>query len=104
MVKEESKFIDMVTFGQILEMDEEDDHDFSKGIVFNFFDQVEDTIQKMESFMYEYRPSVPPIRLFTLTYSFALKTSQGFRRAVSTRSLSQGLIGNHRAHKDQRCL
>ena len=42
--------IDQNTFEQILEMDDEDDdRDFSKGIVFGFFDQAEQTFGKMET-------------------------------------------------------
>ncbi|KAL2826572.1 signal transduction histidine kinase [Aspergillus pseudoustus] len=40
--------IDQETFNQILEMDEEGEHDFSKGIVYGFFDQAENTFEKME--------------------------------------------------------
>lgn len=41
--------IDIVTFGQILEMDEsEDDRDFSSSIVFGFFEQAEETFDKMD--------------------------------------------------------
>lgn len=41
--------IDESTFEQILEMDDDDsDRDFSKGIVFGFFDQAESTFVKME--------------------------------------------------------
>ena len=41
--------IDAMTFEQILEMDDdEDDRDFSRSIVFGFFDQAETTFQKME--------------------------------------------------------
>ncbi|PLN76309.1 histidine-phosphotransfer domain, HPT domain-containing protein [Aspergillus taichungensis] len=40
--------IDKATFDQILEMDDDDDRDFSKGIVFGFFDQAESTFEKME--------------------------------------------------------
>ncbi|KAB8239442.1 hypothetical protein ETB97_007957 [Aspergillus alliaceus] len=40
--------IDQTTFEQILEMDDEDDRDFSHGIVFGFFDQAESTFEKME--------------------------------------------------------
>lgn len=41
--------IDQATFEQILEMDEdEDERDFSKGIVFGFFDQADETFQKMD--------------------------------------------------------
>ncbi|KAE8131746.1 signal transduction histidine kinase [Aspergillus pseudotamarii] len=46
--------IDQNTFEQILEMDDEDeDRDFSKGIVFGFFDQAEQTFEKMETALEE---------------------------------------------------
>ena len=42
--------IEMPTFQQILEMDdEEDDRDFSKSIVYDFFDQAESTFERMEA-------------------------------------------------------
>ncbi|KXJ96910.1 hpt domain-containing protein [Microdochium bolleyi] len=42
--------IDMNTFGQILEMDDsEDDRDFSQGIVFDFFEQVQETFERMDA-------------------------------------------------------
>ncbi|KAJ1338210.1 osomolarity two-component system, phosphorelay intermediate protein YPD1 [Microdochium nivale] len=42
--------IDMDTFGQILEMDDsEDDRDFSQNIVFDFFEQAQDTFGKMDA-------------------------------------------------------
>ncbi|KAL7623871.1 Phosphorelay intermediate protein [Parahypoxylon ruwenzoriense] len=42
--------IDIVTFSQILEMDDsEDDRDFSKSIVFGFFEQAEETFEKMDT-------------------------------------------------------
>jgi osomolarity two-component system phosphorelay intermediate protein YPD1 len=41
--------IDTGTFYQILEMDEsEDEREFSKPLVFNFFDQAEETFAKMD--------------------------------------------------------
>ncbi|RYP14993.1 hypothetical protein DL765_005990 [Monosporascus sp. GIB2] len=41
--------IDIVTFSQILEMDEsEDDRDFSSSIVFGFFEQAEETFTQMD--------------------------------------------------------
>ena len=41
--------IDAMTFEQILEMDDdEEDREFSRSIVFGFFDQAETTFQKME--------------------------------------------------------
>lgn len=47
-----SESIDQATFEQILEMDEEGEHDFSKGIVYGFFDQAESTFEKMETALY----------------------------------------------------
>ncbi|KAI0018276.1 histidine-phosphotransfer domain, HPT domain-containing protein [Xylariomycetidae sp. FL0641] len=42
--------IDIVTFSQILEMDDgEDDREFSRSIVFSFFDQAEETFEKMDT-------------------------------------------------------
>jgi len=44
--------IDAATFGQILEMDDdEDERDFSKSIVFDFFTQAENTFEKMDSYL-----------------------------------------------------
>lgn len=41
--------IDAVTFEQILEMDDdEDDREFSRSIVFGFFEQAEQTFKKMD--------------------------------------------------------
>lgn len=41
--------IDVLTFEQILEMDDdEDEREFSKSIVFGFFEQAEQTFTKME--------------------------------------------------------
>ncbi|KAI1291615.1 histidine-phosphotransfer domain, HPT domain-containing protein [Xylaria venustula] len=42
--------IDIITFGQILEMDDsEDDREFSKSIVYGFFEQAEETFGKMDT-------------------------------------------------------
>ncbi|KAI0137285.1 hpt domain-containing protein [Xylariales sp. AK1849] len=46
--------IDVVTFGQILEMDDsEDDREFSKSIVFGFFEQAEETFENMDKALEE---------------------------------------------------
>jgi len=46
--------IDAVTFEQILEMDdEEDDREFSRSIVFGFFEQAEQTFKKMDDALKE---------------------------------------------------
>jgi len=44
-----SDIIDTTTFEQILEMDDDDDRDFSRSIVFDFFTQAEGTFNKMDS-------------------------------------------------------
>ncbi|KAI0542128.1 hpt domain-containing protein [Xylaria digitata] len=42
--------IDTLTFSQILEMDDsEDDREFSRSIVYGFFEQAEETFEKMDS-------------------------------------------------------
>lgn len=44
--------LDQATFDQVLEMDEDDeDREFSKGIVIGFFEQAEATFEKMEKAM-----------------------------------------------------
>ncbi|KAI6781538.1 histidine phosphotransferase HPT1p [Emericellopsis cladophorae] len=40
--------VDMTTFNQILEMDDPDDHSFSSSIVFDFFDQADQTFTEMD--------------------------------------------------------
>ncbi|PWY87698.1 histidine-phosphotransfer domain, HPT domain-containing protein [Aspergillus heteromorphus CBS 117.55] len=50
---EMSESIDQTTFEQILEMDDEGDNEFSKGIVIGFFDQAETTFEKMEKCLKE---------------------------------------------------
>ncbi|KAF7172897.1 hypothetical protein CNMCM5623_005071 [Aspergillus felis] len=45
---EMGEVIDKATFDQILEMDDDEDMDFSKGIVYGFFDQAETTFEKMD--------------------------------------------------------
>lgn len=51
-LEEGQDMIDSSAFEQILEMDDDDDRDFSKGIVFGFFDQAVTTFDKMEKAMY----------------------------------------------------
>jgi osomolarity two-component system phosphorelay intermediate protein YPD1 len=44
-----TSIIDMDIFGQLLEMDDEEDREFSKEIVWNYFDQAESTFEKMDT-------------------------------------------------------
>lgn len=41
--------VDMITFNQILEMDEPGDCEFSSSIVFGFFDQAKETFESIDS-------------------------------------------------------
>ncbi|KAL2835132.1 signal transduction histidine kinase [Aspergillus cavernicola] len=52
-LSEMTDVIDQSTFEQILEMDEEGEHDFSQGIVYGFFEQAESTFVKMETALKE---------------------------------------------------
>lgn len=55
--------IDTLTFEQILEMDDdEEEREFSKSIVFGFFEQAEQTFVKMDKALYVFSPSLPPQR------------------------------------------
>lgn len=51
-LEEGQDMIDLSAFEQILEMDDDDDRDFSKGIVFGFFEQAVTTFDKMEKALY----------------------------------------------------
>lgn len=42
------EYIDLETFEQILEMDEDDDHEFSKSIAHDFYTQAEESFRTME--------------------------------------------------------
>ncbi|KAF9918606.1 hypothetical protein BX616_007480 [Lobosporangium transversale] len=43
--------IDHTTFDQLLEMDDEEDREFSKSLVFNYFEQAEQTFEELEEAM-----------------------------------------------------
>ncbi|KAF9945860.1 hypothetical protein BGZ72_000913 [Mortierella alpina] len=43
--------IDHTTFDQLLEMDDEEDHEFSRSLVWNYFEQAEKTFEDMEEAM-----------------------------------------------------
>ena len=49
--------VDMTTFSQILEMDDPDDHSFSSSIVFDFFDQADQTFTEMDDALYVALPA-----------------------------------------------
>ncbi|CAG8796610.1 18767_t:CDS:2, partial [Dentiscutata erythropus] len=43
-----SDLLDHETFDQLLEMDDDDDHNFSKSIVWHYFEQAESTFSEMD--------------------------------------------------------
>lgn len=43
--------LDRDAFDQILEMDDDEDREFSKSIVYSFFEQADSTLEKMEAAM-----------------------------------------------------
>ncbi|KAG0092872.1 hypothetical protein BGZ93_010403 [Podila epicladia] len=47
----EDDIIDHTTFDQLLEMDDEEDHEFSKSLVWNYFEQAEKTFGDMNEAM-----------------------------------------------------
>ncbi|KAG0318395.1 hypothetical protein BGZ99_005709 [Dissophora globulifera] len=47
----DSDIIDHTTFDQLLEMDDEEDHEFSKSLVWNYFEQAEKTFTEMDEAM-----------------------------------------------------
>lgn len=50
----------MDTLGQILEMDDDEDaREFSKSIVYNFFEQASATLRNIDKSMYVYSPAFP---------------------------------------------
>lgn len=52
LLSQASDEIDRTTFEQILEMDDdEEEREFSRSIVFDFFDQAESTFVKMDGFL-----------------------------------------------------
>ena len=48
-----NELVDHAIFDQLLEMDDDDERDFSKSIVWNFFEQAETTFTQIEEALYE---------------------------------------------------
>lgn len=44
--------VDKDTFHQLLEMDDDEEREFSKSIVWNYFEQAETTFQQMDEALY----------------------------------------------------
>lgn len=68
--------IDPLTFEQILEMDdEEDEREFSRSIVYGFFEQAEATFEKMDTSLYVEISCALPAHSQSLCYPQASSTS-----------------------------
>ena len=50
--------VDHAIFDQLLEMDDDDEREFSKSIVWNFFEQAETTFTQIEEALYVHCPTV----------------------------------------------
>ncbi|KAG0354849.1 signal transduction histidine kinase [Gamsiella multidivaricata] len=48
---EDDEIIDHATFDQLLEMDDEEDHEFSRSLVWNYFEQAEQTFKELDDAM-----------------------------------------------------
>ncbi|KAG0381220.1 hypothetical protein BGX24_004359 [Mortierella sp. AD032] len=48
---DDNEIIDHTTFDQLLEMDDEEDHEFSRSLVWNYFEQAEKTFDDMDEAM-----------------------------------------------------
>ena len=99
-------FIDQTTFGQILEMDDEESREFSKSIVFGYFDQAESTFEDMHGAMY-----VTPMAQFSGNLAGVSFTNrQSLQRearscfTILIRTLPQGLLRDSRPNQGKRCL
>ncbi|KAG0256746.1 hypothetical protein BG011_004323 [Mortierella polycephala] len=49
----DNDIIDHTTFDQLLEMDDEEDHEFSRSLVWNYFEQAEKTFEELDQAMKE---------------------------------------------------
>ncbi|KAF3079024.1 hypothetical protein TWF102_001180 [Orbilia oligospora] len=59
------EYVDVETFEQILEMDDGDpDRDFSRGLVFGFFEQAKSTFDEMDDSMCVKRLPFPAVRSY----------------------------------------
>lgn len=81
--------IDIEVFEQLLEMDEEDDRDFSKSLVYNYFEQAESTFENMRKALY---------------VLLLMQCIGGARGTFDAGSLSQGLVGRGGRHQGARQL
>ena len=65
LVKAKEDDIDMETFEQILELDEDDTHDFSCEMVWQYFSQAQVTFQQMDDALCAYLSFTQPLSCFT---------------------------------------
>lgn len=90
-------FLDATTFEQLLEMDDDDEREFSKGIVWNYFDQVKGAFTPIEEGMYELHfPSVNTANLHQPTARFSI--------SFFSRTFPKGLVCSSRPYQTQSIL
>ena len=54
MPNSDDELVDHAIFDQLLEMDDDDEREFSKSIVWNYFEQAETTFTQIEEALYAY--------------------------------------------------
>ena len=70
--------IDQLTFEQILEMDDdEDEREFSRSIVYGFFEQAEQTFKKMDTSLYVHTSLISPSCSCLLSFFSVAMLSRG---------------------------
>lgn len=109
--------LDVPTFEQILEMDDdEDEREFSRGIVFGFFDQAKSTFTELDDCLYVillryHLPRIvssiqPAVILWSLLAILTAPPQKSERPRESLKSgpLPERLIRNNRPEQDQKRL
>lgn len=92
--------IDMDTFQQILELDEDDNVEFSQGMTWAYFTQADKAFKDMDTALY----APFPARLYISNPSFILQGNQESSRVVFPWPLSQRLVSGAWCVKGPGCM
>lgn len=93
----------MEAFGQLIELDEDDDLSFSETITLEYFEQALKTFKEMdENLSVHLNLDYCIIFLLTLCHEYELQRSQKHKATWRARSLPEGLIRTSRCQESQR--
>lgn len=91
-----------MTFEQILEMDDdEEERDFSKSIVFGFFEQAENTFKNMDASLCVITPWFTAVLVMQLWLIPTLQGQQGSRPTQLSWTLPQRLFGHSGSYQGE---